>query len=1148
MNNFFIPQGFKPTYGLCPKIPMRMRITSILLAGFLFQANAEAIYSQSSRISLNMNNVTVEDVLNEIEAKSEYHFLYNNKLINVDRRVSVSVDGNSIESVLLDLFGNSDVTYKVSDKHIILSRKGLEIGPSTSQQSKIVTGTVVDAAGIPVIGANVKVKGTASGTITDMDGNFSLEVGEGAVLEITYIGYNKQEIKVGKQSVLHIALKEDTQTLDEVVVVGYGVQKKKLVTGATVQVKGDDIQKLNTVSPMGALQSQSPGLNIVKSSGQPGSEFKVTIRGVGTTGDSAPLYIVDGVTVGNIDYLNPSDIESIDVLKDAASAAIYGSRAANGVILVSTKKGKAGKASIDYEGYVGFQSLVQKVTPLNAQEFAMIMDEAASNSGMNPFDFASLVPNWEQIENGSWKGTNWLDEMSNKGALTQNHALSFRGGTDQSVYSLGLSYTGQEGSFGKPAVPEFSRYTALVNSEHLIVKGNSFDILKVGENLNYTYTERNTLGTGNLYNNDIRSALSMNPFMPVYDENGDYHYALDWDEKQANPMGLLENIRGHNLNTGHRVSGNMYLELQPVKGLKYRSSFGIHMNTSSYRSYVPVYDLGPEKFTTEDKVIQSQTTSLKWLFENTLSYDFSIREKHRFNVLVGTSAEKWGIGNTVKGENVNSIFDDFDHAYLDNTPIIYEGRTKLSGNPELPGRLLSFFGRINYNYNETYMATLVMRADGSSKFAPGNRWGYFPSVSAGWVISNEAFMERTSSWMDFLKLRASWGQNGNQNIAGFQYLANIAFDSKYFFGDNKTNSFTGAYPSILANPDITWETSEQINVGLDTRFLNGRLSAVFDWYNKSTKDWLVQAPIVGIYGTGAPFVNGGDVRNRGVELGLGWNDQVNDFRYGVNFNISYNKNEVTRIANTEGIIHGPANVLSHNTSELYRAEVGYPIGYFWGYKTDGLFQTEADVKAYTNAEGSVIQPDAQPGDLRFVDTNGDGMIDDNDKVMIGDPNPDVNFGFSLNLGYKGFDLSVVTNGVAGNQIARAYRSANLPFENYTTEILGRWHGEGTSNSIPRVTASGHINDLYVSDRYIESGSYWRISNITVGYDFKKLFTGLPLQQARLYVTGQNLATITKYKGLDPEVGYGFDSSWASGIDLGFYPSPRVFMVGVSIKY
>lgn len=446
------------------------------------------------------------------------------------------------------------------------------------------------------------------------------------------------------------------------------------------------------------------------------------------------------------------------------------------------------------------------------------------------------------------------------------------------------------------------------------------------------------------------------------------------------------------------------------------------------------------------------------------------------------------------------------------------------------------------------MATLVMRADGSSKFAPGNRWGYFPSVSAGWVISNEAFMERTSSWMDFLKLRASWGQNGNQNIAGFQYLANIAFDSKYFFGDNKTNSFTGAYPSILANPDITWETSEQINVGLDTRFLNGRLSAVFDWYNKSTKDWLVQAPIVGIYGTGAPFVNGGDVRNRGVELGLGWNDQVNDFRYGVNFNISYNKNEVTRIANTEGIIHGPANVLSHNTSELYRAEVGYPIGYFWGYKTDGLFQTEADVKAYTNAEGTVIQPDAQPGDLRFVDTNGDGMIDDNDKVMIGDPNPDVNFGFSLNLGYKGFDLSVVTNGVAGNQIARAYRSANLPFENYTTEILGRWHGEGTSNSIPRVTASGHINDLYVSDRYIESGSYWRISNITVGYDFKKLFTGLPLQQARLYVTGQNLATITKYKGLDPEVGYGFDSSWASGIDLGFYPSPRVFMVGVSIKY
>ena len=636
--------------------------------------------------------------------------------------------------------------------------------------------------------------------------------------------------------------------------------------------------------------------------------------------------------------------------------------------------------------------------------------------------------------------------------------------------------------------------------------------------------------------------------MPVYDDSMDYHYALDWDEKQVNPMGLLDYNRGNNLTSKHNVSGNFYLEFQPVKNLKYRSSFGINMINSSYRNYVPIYNLGPEKFTTEDKVVQSQTSSMKWLFENTLSYDFNILDKHRFGVLLGTSAEKSGIGSTIKGENVNSIFDDFEHAYLDNTPIVYEGKTLLSGYPGTPARLLSFFGRFNYNYNETYMATVVLRADGSSKFAPKHRWGYFPSVSVGWVMSNEAFMENSSSWLDFFKLRASWGQNGNQNIAGFQYLSNMSFDAKYFFGDNKNTVFTGGYPSILANPDITWETSEQINVGVDARLLDNRLSIVFDWYNKATKDWLVRAPIVGIYGTGAPFINGGDVLNRGIELGLNWNDQIDDFIYGVNLNLSHNKNEVTRIANTEGIIHGPANVISNTTAELYRAEVGYPIGYFWGYKTDGLFQNENDVSSYKNSNGVIIQPDAKPGDLRFKDINDDGIIDDNDKVMIGDPNPDFNFGFSFNLAYKGFDLSVVTNGVLGNQIIRSYRSAALPYENYTSEILGRWHGEGTSNTIPRVSATASNNEFYISDRYVENGDYWRMSNLTIGYDFKKSFTNLPLQQARVYFTAQNLFTITKYKGFDPEVGYDFGSSWASGIDLGFYPSPRVFMIGFSFKY
>lgn len=1012
---------------------------------------------------------------------------------------------------------------------------------------KVVKGVIKDESGLTVIGANVMEKGTTNGTITDLDGCFTLEVAEGAELLISYIGFNTQTISVKGQTSFSIILKEDSQSLDEVVVVGYGVQKKKLVTGATVQVKGEDLQKLNTVNPMAALQSQSPGVAITKTSGQPGSSFKVSVRGVGTVGDASPLYIVDGVTVGNIDYLSPSDIESIDVLKDAASAAIYGARAANGVILVTTKQGKAGKVSIEYDGYVGWQNINKKIRPLNAREYAMIMNEAAENSGMKPFDFAALVPDWDKIESGEWNGTDWLEEMLNKNAFMQNYSLGVRGGTEKSNFSLGLSYTDQEGTIGKPHAPGYTRYSFRLNSTNVLIKGNSLDILKMGENLNYTYTEKNTIATGNIYSNDIHTAFMTNPFLPVYDEEGNYHYAIDWNEKDANPIGLSDYKRSNNITKGHRLNGNVYLELQPIKNLKIRSSFGIHLNLSSYRSYVPVYDLGPQSFVNEDVTVQSMSNTFKWIFENTASYDWKIKDFHLFNFLIGTSAEKNGLGESIRGENVNSIFNDFEHAYLDNNRVIDVSKTKLSGTPATPGRLLSYFGRVNYNFKETYMATLVMRADGSSNFAPGNRWGIFPSVSVGWVISNEKFMKSASFWLDFLKLRASWGQNGNQNIAGFQYLSNISFDTDYFFGTDKNTVTSGAYPSNLPNKDVTWEVSEQIDLGVDARFFDGRLSTALDLYRKDTKDWLLVAPVLGSFGTGAPYINGGDVRNQGVELGLTWRDQIGELSYGISGNIAYNHNEVTRIANTEGIIHGPANILGR-VAELYRAEVGYPIGYFWGYKTDGIFQNKQEVQSYKNSEGKVIMPEAEPGDLRFVDANDDGVIDDNDKGMIGDPNPDVTFGLSINLGYKGFDLSVATNGVAGNQIIRSYRAVNDNFQNYGTDILDRWHGEGTSNTVPRVMMKASRNDLEISERYIENGSYWRIANVTIGYDFKKLFKNLPFTQARLYLTGQNLATLTKYKGLDPEVGYGYDSNWASGIDIGSYPSARVIMIGVSLKY
>ena len=407
-------------------------------------------------------------------------------------------------------------------------------------------------------------------------------------------------------------------------------------------------------------------------------------------------------------------------------------------------------------------------------------------------------------------------------------------------------------------------------------------------------------------------------------------------------------------------------------------------------------------------------------------------------------------------------------------------------------------------------------------------------------------MEDTRSWLDFLKLRASWGQNGNASISPFQYLATISFDTQnaYYFGNNKKDIVTGGYADILPNPDVTWETSEQLDLGIDARFLNNRLGLVFDWYKKTTKDWLVVAPILASYGTNAPYINGGDIENKGYEIGLDWRDRVGDFNYGVNMNLTYNKNEVKRIANAEGIIHGQENVLSQGTKEMYRAEVGYPIGYFWGYKTAGVFQNAEEV-ATTNAklEG------AQPGDLIFVDANGDETITDDDKVMIGDPNPDYQANFSFNVGYKGFDLSVTTVGKFGHQIAKSYRSfADSPFTNYTTDIFKRWHGEGTSNRLPRLNRGSHVNWQTISDIYIEDGDYMKLQNLTIGYDLKNAIKALPFSQARIYFTAQNLFTITGYSGMDPEIGYGDEKGWVSGIDLGFYPSPRTYLLGVNLKF
>ena len=694
---------------------------------------------------------------------------------------------------------------------------GLVLIPMYGQSDITIRGKVVSATDqSELIGVNVLLKGTSSGTITDVDGNFQLKVSPNATLVFSYIGYNDLELNLtpGKTQYT-VAMTEDSQLIDEVVVVGYGVQKKKLVTGATVQVKGDDIARMNTVSPLTALQSQTPGVNITKTSGQPGEGFKVIIRGIGTTGSSNPLYIVDGVARGNIDYLNPADIESLDVLKDAASAAIYGARAANGVILVTTKQGREGKASIQYDGYYGVQNVYKKLNLLNATDYAMIRQEGQSNDNMEPLDFDKLLApgDWKRIQEGKWNGTNWLNEMENKNAPIQSHSLNISGGTQQSVYSMGLSYTAHEGIFGKPVEPHYDRYTARINSEHTLYRIKDMDVIKVGENLSYSYSEKKGLAIGNMYGNNISSALQTNPMLPMWarDENGndivgEYHQAIPLLNVEVNPIGKMVYENGNNLSKNHNLNGNIYAVIQPIKNLKFRTNFGYNFSASSYRSFSPKYHLGDAAKRDNNSVYQSMSTGLGWTFENTLSYDFTIKDTHNFNTLIGMSAERGGLGESINGTNEKLIFDSFKYAYLDNAKLIIPGQTTLGGAPWEKTGLMSYFGRINYDYKETYMLTVVMRADGSSNFAKGNRWGYFPSVSAGWVLSNEKFMENITDKISFLKIRASWGQNGNQSITPFQYLSTIAMSNNdYFPGQDKGDKQTGSYPDIMPNPDVTWK-------------------------------------------------------------------------------------------------------------------------------------------------------------------------------------------------------------------------------------------------------------------------------------------------------------------------------------------------------
>lgn len=1054
-----------------------------------------------------------------------------------------------------------------------------------NQQQMTITGTVTDGnTGEAIPGVSIAIKGTTTGTITNIDGLYSITVNEGEVLLYSFIGYLDEEVTVGTTTTIDVALIVDIVGLDEVVVVGYGTQKKKLNTGATVNVKGEELAKQNTATPMDALKGMSAGVTITSNSGAPGAGTKVTIRGTGTIGNSEPLYVVDGVQVGDIDYLAPSDIASIDVLKDAASTAIYGSAAANGVILVSTKKGtQSAKPSVSYDAYYGWQRMINDPQMANAQDYMKMVSEADYNDNVYdpsmPYDPASHVMNWDETkvpnlaayQDGSNAGTDWLGLIYEENAPVESHAFSVNGGTKASVYSMGVNYFSQTGIIGKGANNKYERLSARLNTQHDIITVNERSVFRLGQNLTFSNSSNPTIANGNNYYNDLKNALVTTPLLPneggryLYDgdydeENGlnpayPYHYAIAWNEGQVNPVAVMKQRGQYNENDNNALVGNVFGEIEPIKGLVLRSAYGFNSRFGSSRQWADAYDLGPiTPPQTLDRTTQNMYNFYQYTWTNTATYDFNVASAHRFTVLAGHEQTKITKNLSMRTANDSLLVNKWETAYISNTRPTNVTYIDIEGRDDYGYGKMSYFGRLSYDYKETLLATFVYRTDGSTKLAPGHQWKSFYSASLGYVLSNHDAI-RNIPGLNYLKLRGGWGQNGNDQIPDFQYAANLTtYGGSYYFGQSKDRTSIGYYAALTPNPLATWETSQQINAGFDANFLANRLQINADWYNKTTKDWLVKSPEPFSGGTDAALKNAGSVSNKGVELAVKWIESRGNFSYSIGGNIAYNKNEVTELDAIGGQILGNPNVLKHGHPPMQVVEPGMPIGYFYGFETDGVLQNQADVDAYVipdslSSSGEPVPyfPNQQPGDIRFVDQNGDGKFDDEDKKLIGNPTPDITYGFNFSIDYKGLYASLNASGMAGHQVVMMYTPGNK--DNYTqNEIDSRWHGEGTSNTNPRLTLSNHRNYNYMSDYYVHDADFLRISNVTIGYDFNKLMKNSPLQQLRLYVSGQNLLTVTKYKGMDPEVGYGGDVPWGRGVDLGLYPAARTFMVGLSAKF
>lgn len=1118
------------------KILLRMKITALLLVATLTIVNAANTYSQTASLSVEATNQTIQSVLDHIESQSEFKFFYNTKHVNTHRRVSIHASEKNVFEVLAVLFKNTDIKYEVLDKNIILtSQKETASAGSlpVNQQDKSVSGVVVDSNGEPVIGANVMVKGTTTGSITSIDGDFVINnVPSSAVLVVSYIGYITKEVPVGQQKSLRIVLKEDLKTLDEVVVVGYGTMKKSDITGAIASVDQEKISRQPVANVSSALQGLATGVSVTSNSGSPGSASTIRIRGVGTVNDAEPLFVVDGMPVTDINYLSASDIQSMEILKDASASAIYGSRGANGVILITTKKGAVGKTTVTFDAYWGVSKLLNNLNVMSGPEWYDLQTEinkVKAEAGAAEIDLSLVDRN---------TSTNWMDEIS-RSAFMHNYSVGISGGkADDYKYNLGINYLNQEGTIKKS---EYERINVRQSSEKTIVK----DLLTVGTNVSISKSNSSGISEYNnsgLYDADygiISNAIRVEPVVPAVKPDGTYGSSpyIDYYNPLASIM--YRDNRTKNL----AVIGNVYGELEIIKGLKLKSSFGAEIRRTEVKNFSPVYFVSNSQKNDESSLSKSHTNGNYYTFENTLTYIKTFAEKHSLNVLAGYTNE-WGKREVLGLSGRDFIGEASNLHYIDAT--LDKSKTTGTNNATDYG-LISYLGRLHYEFDNRYLLTASVRRDGSSKFAKDNRWGNFPSFALGWRINNEPFFQKlNANWVSSLKLRAGWGQIGNQNIGSYLDRSLLSLWTQYgaLFGAGSNETlYQGIAVRRLGNSNIKWETTESMNIGLDASFFNSKLIFSFEYYDKTTKDMLLAAPMPKYMGYfDNTYTNIGAANNRGVELNLEWRDQINEFEYSVGFNLSTIRNRMTKLNGGTPI---PSGVLRQQYA-TYTNE-GLPIGAFYGYVTDGLIQTEDQLAAVKKAG---YQPNAKLGDVLFVDTSGDGKLDEEDKRMIGNPIPDVIYGFNLGMAWKGFDVSLQFGGTIGNEIFNAMRLYTYSLTDITNKdraLLNYWTPTNTNTNIPRLDAADYNNNNRLSDRYVENGSYLRLRNAQIGYTLPSSWVKKAmLQNVRVYLSGQNLFTISSYSGIDPEVGQ--SASLSRGIDYGIYPQSRVITGGINVTF